>query len=85
MISQPKIALVHDYLTQLGGAEKVLKAIKSMYQEATLHTALFNPEHLNGKFDAWEIQTSFLQKIPWAKHHHRFFLPLLVSVPNIEL
>lgn len=74
---KPKIALVHDYLTQLGGAEKVLATIKSMYKEAPLHTALYNSEQLNGNFNDWIIETSFLQKIPFARHHHRFFLPLL--------
>ena len=59
-----KIALVHDYLTQLGGGEKVLKALGEMFPEAPIFTLIYDEEATNGIFKNREIHVSFLQKIP---------------------
>ena len=72
-----KVALVHDYLTQYGGAERVLEALVSLYPDAPIFTLLHNPKELRGAFAGKDIRTSFLQHIPFAKTHHRFFPPLM--------
>lgn len=69
-----KIALVHDYLTQYGGAEKVLEALSEIYPEAPIFTLLYDKDKMNGAFNGKDVRTSFLQKIPLAKKHHRLFL-----------
>ncbi|MSQ14461.1 MAG: glycosyltransferase family 4 protein [Dehalococcoidia bacterium] len=71
-----KIAIVHDYLTQNGGAEKTLEAIHEVFPDAPIYTSIFNPSALPPYFGQWDIRTSFLQKISYARTHHQPFLPL---------
>ena len=74
-----RIALIHDYLNQYGGAERVLEAFAEIYPSAPIYTLLHNPRQLRGAFSGKKIQTSFLQKIPLAKSRHRIF-PLLMPM-----
>jgi len=73
-----KIAIVHDYLVQYGGAERVLEAICEIWPHAPIYTLLHDSELVHGKFDNKVIRTSFLQKVPFAKKHHRIFPPLMM-------
>ena len=58
-----KIALVHDYLVQYGGAERVLQAFAELFPEASIHTLLYDKDAMHGVFEGKRIHTSFLQKI----------------------
>jgi len=58
-----KIALVHEYLTRLGGAERVLKEIWKIYPEADIYTFLYN-QKVSKVFPKKRVHTSFLQKLP---------------------
>lgn len=63
-----KIALVHDYIKEYGGAERVLTALHEIFPDAPLYTSVYLPEYLGphkDKFKGWDIRTSFLQKIPF--------------------
>ncbi len=71
-----KIAIVHDYLTQNGGAEKALETIHEVFPDAPIYTSVFNPRALPPQFADWDIRTSFLQHIPYARKNHQPFLPL---------
>lgn len=60
-----RIALVHDYLREYGGAERVLEALHEIYPEAPVYTALVDKKGMGSfweKFKNWEIHTSFMQK-----------------------
>lgn len=72
-----KIALVHDYLVQYGGAERVLEAFTEIWPYAPIYTLLHDPEAMHGKFAEKRIYTSFLQKSRFARKHHRLFPPLM--------
>ncbi len=74
-----KIALVHDYLIQYGGAERVLEAFSEVWPEAPIYTLLYDPRLVQHRFSGKLIQTSYLQKVPFAKRHHRIFPPLMMS------
>jgi len=69
-----KIALVHDYLNQIGGAEKVLQAFCEIWPEAPIFTLIYDRKSTRDYFEGKKIYTSFLQKIPFSKRNHRFFL-----------
>ena len=70
-----KTALVHDWLTGWGGGEKVLEAIYELYP-AKIHTLVKNPKKLIGScFAHAEIDTSFIQSLPFAKKLYRNYLP----------
>lgn len=71
-----RVALVHDYLTQLGGAERVLKVLMDVFPHAPVFTLLNSG--LPG-FESKRIRTSFLQRLPGARQHHRYF-PLLMPL-----
>jgi len=77
-----KIAFVHDYLVQYGGAERVLECLTELYPQASIYTILHNKEAMHGVFEDKRIYTSYLQKFPFARKWHRIF-PLLMP-PAIE-
>jgi glycosyltransferase involved in cell wall biosynthesis len=74
-----RIALVHDYLNQYGGAERVLEALCEIFPDAPIYTLLYDEVATGHVFKGREIHTSFLQKIPFARKHHRIF-PLLMPL-----
>lgn len=57
-----KIAIVHDWLTNMGGAEKVIESFINIYPEAPIYTLMVNKGNLSEKFQDREIIPSFLQK-----------------------
>ncbi|KKS65084.1 MAG: Glycosyl transferase, group 1 [Candidatus Daviesbacteria bacterium GW2011_GWA1_42_6] len=64
-----KVALVHDYLKEYGGAERVVEALHEIFPEAPVYTAYYDPKGLGPHADRlkdWDIKTSWLQKIPGA-------------------
>lgn len=72
-----KIALVHDYLVQYGGAERVLEVFCELYPEAPIHTLVYDSKLMHGTFSGKNIKTSFLQRIPFSRTNHRIFPPLM--------
>lgn len=77
-----KTALIHDWLVNLGGAEKVLEAIYEIYP-SPIYTLLSNKERLKGTiFERAEIINSFIQKMPMAGKIYRkylVFFPLAIE------
>lgn len=71
-----RIALVHDYLNQYGGAERVLEVLHDLYPDAPIYTSIYELETMPARFREWDIRTSFLQRLPLARRHHRAFLLL---------
>lgn len=72
-----RIALVHDYLVQYGGAERVLEAFSELFPYAPIYTLIYDREAMHGKFADKRIYTSFLQHLPFARKRHRLFPPLM--------
>ncbi|HLV80401.1 MAG TPA: glycosyltransferase family 4 protein, partial [Chthonomonadaceae bacterium] len=71
-----KVALVHDFLVQMGGAEKVVEVFHSMFPEAPLYTSLYDPDAMPAYYRTWDIRASFLQRLPLRRYAHRLALPL---------
>ncbi len=71
-----RVALVHDYLNQYGGAERVLEVLHDLYPDAPIYTSLLDPAIMPPAFQSWDIRTSFLQRIPGSRRVHRALLPL---------
>jgi len=69
---EPKVALVHDWLTNQGGGERVLWALHKAFPRAPIYTSVFNPEPLTNFADL-DIRTSFLQRWPFAKTKHQLY------------
>ena len=58
-----KVALVCDWLTNVGGAEKVLLRIHQLYPEAPIYTSKYDPKGIDWFKDA-DVRTGWLQKFP---------------------
>lgn len=64
-----KVALVHDYLREYGGAERVLEDLHEIFPEAPVYTAYYNPKGLgihNERIKNWDIRTSWMRYLPFA-------------------
>ncbi len=76
----PRVALVHDYLNQRGGAERVFAHIARAWPEAPVYTALYD-EGLCGDFVApSRVRVSSLARIPFANRFFRYLAPLYPRV-----
>jgi len=71
-----KIALVHDYLNQYGGAERVLEVLLELFPKADLYTIFHDAEKTKNRFQNRVTKTSFLD-FPLARNRHRLFIPLM--------
>ena len=71
-----KVALVHDYLNQMGGAERVVIALHEMFPNAPIYTSIYDPARVDPAFQKMDIRTSFMQKLPMVTKHHQPYLPL---------
>ncbi len=70
-----KVALVHDYLNQMGGAERVVIAFHQMFPDAPIYTSIYDPQRVDPVFQEIDIRTSFMQKFPLVTRHHQPYLP----------
>lgn len=75
-----KIAIVHEFLTKIGGAEKVLLELHKIYPDAPIYTLLYDEEGTDGKFVDCEIISSSLKKYPsFIRRKTKLFLPKLAQ------
>jgi len=70
------VAFVHDFLTQFGGAERVLLELRRLYPDAPLYTTIYEPRAFSGAFEGVDVRTSWLQRIPIRRRDFRALLPL---------
>jgi glycosyltransferase involved in cell wall biosynthesis len=71
-----RVAIVHDWGNQVGGAEAVLSALKQMFPAAPVYMSIYWPEKMPAEYRSWEIHTSFMNSLPLVKRYHQPFLPL---------
>ena len=73
-----RIALVHDFLYTYAGAERVLEQLVALYPAADLFSLFdFLPAAGRGFLQDKPVTTTFLQKLPGARRHHRLYCPLM--------
>lgn len=70
-----KLAIVHDYLNQYGGAERVLEKLHDLFPEAPIYTSIYDPAAMPAEYRRWDIRTSFMQRLPGVTRNHQLFLP----------
>jgi glycosyltransferase involved in cell wall biosynthesis len=71
-----KVALVHDWLNQRGGAENVLEVLVDMFPGTPIYTSIYWAGVMPPSYGQWNIHTSWLDRLPLIKAHHQPFLPL---------
>ena len=74
---RPEVAIAHDYLTQRGGAERVVLAMHAAFPDAPIYTTLFDPEGTFPEFGAARIVASPLNRVGLLRRNHRLALPFL--------
>lgn len=82
-----KVALVHDFLNQYGGAERELEALAEVWPEAQIYTSIYDKNLMNSwlKIDPARIHTNLIQKLPAAHYlnkHYFFLYPLAFRFVN---
>ena len=83
---QPRVALIHDWLTGMRGGEKVLEVIANLFPEAPIYTLFHFPGSVSETLESHAIHTSFLQSYPGLRQHYRRFLPLFpTAVEDLDL
>lgn len=76
---KPSVALAHDYLTQRGGAERVVLALHTAFPEAVLHTALYLAGETYEGFDELDLACGFLNRSSLVRRRHRLGLPFMAA------
>lgn len=77
------VALVHDYLVEYGGAERVLETLHDMYPQAPVYVAVCNPKGMGvhwSRLKQWDIRVSWFGRIPVLNRlisPFRFLAPLI--------
>jgi len=70
------LALVHDWLNQMGGAEDVLEALVGMFPGAPIYTSMYWRKGMPTTYRAWDIRPSWMDRLPGIYQHHQPYLPL---------
>lgn len=71
-----KLALAHDWLNQMGGAESVLERLVEMYPGAPVFTTIYGPDLMPPPYRQWDIRSTWLNRAPAIHAHHQPYLPL---------
>ncbi len=70
-----ELALVHDWLNQLGGAEGVLETLVQMYPHAPIYTSIYWRDKMPAHYLDWDIRPTWLNRAPGIYQHHQPYLP----------
>ena len=71
-----RVAIVHDWLNQIGGAEGVLEALVEMFPEAPIYTSIYWPEAMPAAYRQWDMRTTWMDRLPGIHRHHQPYLLL---------
>ena len=81
-----RIALVHDFLLDLRGAERVFLQLCAMFPEADIFTAVYDPVGTQGRFEDRNVITSGLQRLRPTARNFRPLLPFYpAAVESLDL
>lgn len=84
--TMPRVALVHDFLLDLRGAERVFEVICRRWPDADVFTAVYDPVGTERRFEGRRIHTSFLQRLHPTARSFRALLPLYpAAVESFDL
>lgn len=70
------VALVHDWLNQMGGAEDVLEVFGGLFPQAPVYTSLYWREKMPAHYQSWDIRCNFINQLPFAQRHQQLYFPL---------
>src|SRR5258708_11555617 len=71
-----RLALVHDWLNQIGGAEDVLQELVDLFPHAPIYTSIYWRDGMPRAWQKWPIHTLWMDKLPGIYRYHQPYLPL---------
>ena len=81
-----KVALIHDYLNQYGGAERILEVFHKLFPDAPVYTLIYDRRRMPEHFKKWDIKESFLRKFPFEKKlYEKYFLLMPLAIESFNL
>src|SRR5687767_3830186 len=75
--SRARVAIAHDYLTQRGGAERVVLSLAKAFPDAPIYTTLYDPDATYPEFKHLDVRPSWMNRVGPLRRNHRAALPLL--------
>lgn len=72
-----KVAIVHDWLVNYGGAERVVESLLSIYPDADIYTLVYDKKKMASHFPPEKVHTSFIQKWPFSTKLYTKFLSFM--------
>lgn len=70
-----RLALVHDWLNQIGGAEDVLATLVDQFPDSPIYTSIYAPDVMPPAYRQWDIRTLWMDRLPGIHRHHQPYLP----------
>ncbi|GHU78945.1 glycosyl transferase [Spirochaetia bacterium] len=77
-----KVAIVHYWLVNMRGGEKVLEALLEMFPEADVYTHVYDPSAVSPLINSHKVYTSYIQKLPFAKKLYQKYMPFMPNALN---
>jgi len=72
-----KVAIVHFWLVNMRGGEKVLEALLELFPGADIYTHVYDPASMPESIKSRKVYTSYIQKLPFAKKMYQTYMPLM--------
>ena len=72
-----KVAIVHYWLVNMRGGEKMLEALLEMFPEADIYTHVYNPKAVSPVINSHRIFTSRMNRLPFAKKLYQLYMPMM--------
>jgi len=80
------LALVHDWLNQYGGAERVLELLVAMFPGSPLYTSMYWRDRMPAPYRDWDIRTTWMDRLPGIYRRHQLYFPLYaLAFANLDL
>src|SRR5574337_1298672 len=71
-----RVALVHDWLTVMRGAERCLEVFCELFPEADLYTLLYARQRVSRTIQSMKVHASWINRLPRVSKYYRYCLPL---------
>jgi glycosyltransferase involved in cell wall biosynthesis len=77
-----KTAIVHYWLINMRGGEKMLEALLEIFPEADIYTHVYDPSAVSALINSHNVYTSYINKLPFAKKLYQVYMPLMPGALN---
>jgi glycosyltransferase involved in cell wall biosynthesis len=72
-----KVAIVHYWLVNMRGGEKMLEALLELYPDADIYTHVYDPQAVSPLINSHRVIASYINKLPFAKRLYQKYMPLM--------